>query len=151
MMEKLKNKWAAWMRSVKGRVWSLWARAAGIRALKTVAQTMVANLGVAAALRPGDWLAALSASVLAGLVSLATSLVGLPEEQDGEGGARSWLKSAIIRSVKTIGQSLASGLAAFTMLSEVHWSSVLAAALIAGALSILTSIAGLPEAKAEEA
>lgn len=146
MWKKIEAKVAAWVRSVKGRVWSVWARAAAVRALKTVAQTMVSNLGIAAVLSPGDWLAALSASVLAGLVSLATSLVGLPEEQDEPDNTRSWIKSAMIRSIKTIGQSVASSLAAFTFLSEVHWPAVLAAALIAGALSILTSIAGLPEA-----
>lgn len=146
MWKKIKAKVAAWARSVKGRVWAVWAKAAGVRAIKTVAQTMVANVGIAAAVNPGDWLVALSASLLAGIVSLATSLVGLPEETDGSGGARSWVKSAVIRSIKTIGQSVASSLATFTLLSEVYWPSVLAAALVAGALSILTSIAGLPEA-----
>ncbi len=147
MWKKIKEKVAAWVRSVQGRAWAIWAKAAGIRAIKTVAQTMVANISLAAVVSPDDWMVALSASILAGIASLAMSLVGLPEEKDDTGSARSWVKAALIRSVKTIGQSVASSLAAFTLLSEVYWPTVLAAALVAGALSILTSIGGVPEAK----
>ena len=147
MWKKIKEKVAAWVRSVQGRAWAIWAKAAGIRAIKTVAQTMVANISLAAVVSPDDWMVALSASILAGIASLAMSLVGLPEEKDDTGSARSWVKAALIRSVKTIGQSVASSLAVFTLLSEVYWPTVLAAALVAGALSILTSIGGVPEAK----
>lgn len=147
MWKKIKEKMAAWVRSVQGRAWAIWAKAAGIRAIKTVAQTMVANISLAAVVSPDDWMVALSASILAGIASLAMSLVGLPEEKDDTGSARSWVKAALIRSVRTIGQSVASSLAAFTLLSEVYWPTVLAAALVAGALSILTSIGGVPEAK----
>ncbi len=147
MWKKIKEKVAAWVRSVQGRAWAIWAKAAGIRAIKTVAQTMVANISLAAVVSPDDWMVALSASILAGIASLAMSLVGLPEEKDDTGSARSWVKATLIRSVKTIGQSVASSLAAFTLLSEVYWPTVLAAALVAGALSILTSIGGVPEAK----
>ena len=58
-----------------------WWRAAGIRALRTVAQTAVASLGTAAVLSDVNWLAAASASALAGLLSLLTSLAGLPEAE----------------------------------------------------------------------
>lgn len=56
-----------------------WWKAAGIRALKTVAQTAVATIGTAAALSEVNWLLVASASVLAGILSLLTSLAGLPE------------------------------------------------------------------------
>lgn len=56
-----------------------WIRAAGIRALKTVAQTAVATIGTAAVLSEVNWLMAASAAVLAGLLSLLTSVAGLPE------------------------------------------------------------------------
>ncbi len=56
-----------------------WLRAAGIRALKTMAQTVVATIGTAAVLGEVDWRMALSASVLAGILSLLTSIAGLPE------------------------------------------------------------------------
>lgn len=59
--------------------WKKWAAAAGIRAVKTVAQTSVATIGTAAVLQDVNWVMILSASVLAGVVSLLTSVAGLPE------------------------------------------------------------------------
>ena len=56
-----------------------WARAAGIRAIKTVAQTFVATIGTAAVMGEVNWPMVASASVLAGILSLAPSIAGLPE------------------------------------------------------------------------
>ena len=56
-----------------------WLKAAGIRAIKTVAQTAVATIGTAALLAEVDAVAVVSASVLAGILSLLTSVAGLPE------------------------------------------------------------------------
>ena len=56
-----------------------WAKAAGIRAIKTVAQTFVATIGTAAVMGEVNWPMVASASVLAGILSLATSVAGLPE------------------------------------------------------------------------
>ena len=56
-----------------------WIKAAAVRAIKTVAQTAVATIGTAAVLGEVDWLVVASASVLAGLLSLLTSVAGLPE------------------------------------------------------------------------
>lgn len=61
------------------RSWATWFKAAGIRAVKTVAQTAVATIGTTVALHQVDWLMVGSASVLAGILSLLTSLAGLPE------------------------------------------------------------------------
>lgn len=59
--------------------WRDWWKAAGIRAIKTVAQTAVATIGVSAVMSEVDWLAVASASLLAGILSLLTSVAGLPE------------------------------------------------------------------------
>lgn len=56
-----------------------WFKAAGIRALKTVAQTAIATIGTTAVFHEVNWLIVGSASLLAGILSLLTSLAGLPE------------------------------------------------------------------------
>ena len=56
-----------------------WIKAAGIRAIKTVAQAAIATIGTSAVLSEVDWVMVVSASVLAGILSLLTSLAGLPE------------------------------------------------------------------------
>lgn len=62
-----------------------WAQAAGIRALKTVAQTAIATIGTSAVFSDVDWIVVASASLLAGVLSLLTSVAGLPEvNEDGE-------------------------------------------------------------------
>lgn len=61
-----------------------WIKAAGIRAIKTVAQTAVATIGTAAILSEVNWIAVVSASLLAGVLSLLTSVSGLPEIKQTE-------------------------------------------------------------------
>lgn len=64
-----------------GSNFSEWLKAAGIRALKTVAQTAVATISTSALISEVNWVAVGSASLLAGILSLLTSLAGLPEVQ----------------------------------------------------------------------
>lgn len=63
-----------------------WFKAAGIRALKTVAQTAVATIGTSAYIGEVNWIAVASASVLAGILSLLTSVAGLPEVESDVNG-----------------------------------------------------------------
>lgn len=58
---------------------SNWMKAAGIRALKTVAQTAIATIGTSAVISAVDWRVVVSASLLAGVLSVLTSVAGLPE------------------------------------------------------------------------
>lgn len=64
--------------------WKLWWKAAAVRAIRTVAQTAVATIGTAALFREVDWLTVASASVLAGVLSVLTSVAGLPEVKEAE-------------------------------------------------------------------
>ena len=59
--------------------WKKWCKCAGIRALKTICQTAIATIGTSAAMGDVDWLAVGSTSLLAGILSILTSLAGLPE------------------------------------------------------------------------
>ncbi len=65
--------------TMKNGYWKKWCKAAGVRALKTVAQTAVATIGTSMLLSEVNWVTVASASVLAGALSLLTSVAGLPE------------------------------------------------------------------------
>lgn len=61
-----------------------WIKAAGIRAIKTIAQSAIGCIGAATALGGVDWPLVVSAAVLAGITSVLTSIAGLPEVKDGD-------------------------------------------------------------------
>lgn len=72
------------------RDWKAWFKWAGLRALKTVAQTAIATIGTTALLTEVNWLVVLSASALAGILSLLTSIAGIPEENLPEVKEEEW-------------------------------------------------------------
>jgi len=64
------------------RNWKLWAKAAAVRAVKTMAQTAVAMVGVSAVMQEVNWVAVGSAALLSGVLSVLTSVAGLPEVEE---------------------------------------------------------------------
>ena len=60
-----------------------------------------------------------------------------------------WLKPALIRAIKTIAQTAVAMIGTSVVISDVNWAMVISASILAGLLSVLTSIAGLPEIKEE--
>lgn len=70
------------MEKMKSRNWGLWVKAAGVRAVKTMAQTAVAMLPAAATISAVDWGTVAGTAALAGIASILTSVKGLPEVGD---------------------------------------------------------------------
>ena len=60
---------------------------------------------------------------------------------------KKWIKAALVRCIRTIAQTSVATIGAAAVLSDVNWTMVVSASLLAGLLSILTSVAGLPEVK----
>jgi hypothetical protein len=60
-----------------------------------------------------------------------------------------WIKASLVRAVKTVAQTAVGTIGASTMISEVSWQVVVSASLLSGLVSILTSVAGIPEVEAE--
>lgn len=63
---------------------------------------------------------------------------------------KEWLKAAGVRAIKTVAQTAVAMIGTATIIAEVNWQLVLSASILAGILSLLTSVAGLPELKGEE-
>ena len=61
-----------------------------------------------------------------------------------------WMKAALVRSIKTVAQTAVATIGTAAVLSSVDWRMVVSASVLAGVLSLLTSVAGLPEVKTEE-
>ena len=119
-----------------------WWKAAFIRCLKTMAQTVVSMVTVGTTITAVDWLSVVSVSIMAGIASLATSLAGLPELGSE---SKVWWKAAAIRAIKTVAQVVAGSIAVGATLTSVNWLEIVYISLVAGILSVLTSVTGLPE------
>ena len=66
------------------KYWKDWIKAAGVRAIKTVAQTAVATIGTSAVMGDVNWVMVASASALSGILSLLTSIAGIPEVKESD-------------------------------------------------------------------
>ena len=66
--------------------WKTWIKAAGVRAIKTIAQTAIATIGTSALIAEVDWVMVASASFLSGVLSMLTSIAGIPEVKTIESG-----------------------------------------------------------------
>lgn len=62
---------------------------------------------------------------------------------------KNWIKCAGVRAIKTVAQTAVGVIGASALISEVNWATVISAAALAGVVSLLTSVAGLPECKEE--
>ena len=63
---------------------------------------------------------------------------------------KKWLKAALVRAVKTVAQTSVATIGTSVVISEVNWAMVLSASVLSGVLSLLTSVAGLPEVDVEK-
>lgn len=113
-----------------------WWRSAGLRALYTAIAIAIPYIA-AVQLIDVPWVLALSAAAVGALLSIATSLFGLPES---EGVDLPWWLAALERVTKTFAQSLAGGLTGATFLHDVDWSVLLQAAAGAAFISLLRLI-----------
>ena len=65
----------------------------------------------------------------------------------GKEYAKKWVKAAAVRAIKTVAQTAAATIGTAAVLGDVNWTAVVSASILAGVLSLLTSVAGLPEIK----
>lgn len=121
-----------------------WWKAASLRALRTAVTIAIPYLGTAILFSGVPWLSILSAAALGYIASLVTSLAGIPEAAGKTIPA--WL-ALLERTVKTVAQGIAVGIGNSVLFTDVHWSTILQAALISGLGSLLIGVLGyLPEA-----
>ncbi|MGZ0069962.1 holin [Microbacterium arborescens] len=115
---------------------ALWWKSAAMRALYTAIAIALPYLG-GSLLTEVPWTSVISAGLLGGIASVATSLAGLPE---ADGVDLPWWLAAVERTVKTFGQALAAGLVGPVLLTDVDWLFVLQAAALAALVSLLRLI-----------
>ena len=136
MKEKLKNIFT-----------KAWATAALIRAARTFCQTAVGTIGAAASLGDVKWEMVLSTAALSAILSLLTSVAGLPEIQGEK--PKTWMLAAGIRAMKTVAQTAIATVGTATTVGVVDWKLVLSASILSGIVSLATSMGGLPEVEAK--
>lgn len=122
-----------------------WIKAAGIRALKTMAQAALSVLATTTMITEVDWKLTASTVALAGVASLLMSIKGLPELKQ-TGSRWGWLAAVMIRAARTFAQSAIATIGSAAIFAEVNWPVVLSTAFMAAVLSVITSaITDIPE------
>lgn len=126
----------------------MWWKAAGIRVLKTFAQAAVGLIPAAVTIAEVDWLTVLYSAALAAVLAFLTAFAGLPEV-DGEKYGK--VRAALYRAIRTVAQTAIGMIPAAATIVTVDWKTVLSAAVLAGIVSILMTVANLavPEAEAK--
>lgn len=122
-----------------------WWKAASIRAIRTVAECAAGALTGATAFGGVDWFSIAFSGVMAGVLSMLTSLAGLPEVEPGAVFAGRWWLATGIRTLKTFCQTLASVLAPAVTAGAINWAQALSAAGVAAVITIFICFAGIPE------
>lgn len=117
-----------------------WVKAALIRAAKTFAQAAIGLIPAAAMLSGVDWLTVIGTAALAAVVSIFTSVAGLPEVN---GETYGFWKAAGYRALKTVFQTAISMIPAAISIVEVQWLTVASTSLLAGLVSFLMSVANI--------
>jgi len=121
-----------------------WWKAAALRGVRTSVVIVLPYLGTAVLFTGVPWASVGSAAALGFVASLITSLAGLPEAAGSK--VPVWL-ALTERTTKTVAQGIAVGIGNAVLFSDVHWSTILQAALISGLGSLLLGVLGfLPEA-----
>lgn len=124
-----------------------WIKAAFIRAARTVAESAVSTLTTCVVLSEVNWILLASSSAIAGLGSLLTSLVGLPEVN--EITKSKWVAIAI-RTIKTVAQHALALISSAIFISDVDWTMLLSSSVLAALITILMGLStGLPETTKE--
>ena len=120
-----------------------WWKAAGLRAVRTFAQDALSLIPVAASVAEVDFAKLFGTAALAAVLSMFTSLAGLPELDDGT--PRKWIKAVGVRMLKTAAQTAVAMIPLAISITEVDWLSVASCCAMAALVSLLMSLKGLPE------
>jgi hypothetical protein len=121
-----------------------WWKASVLRGVRTAVVIVIPYVGTVILFKDVDWLTIVSAAGLGFVASLITSLAGIPE---ADGKKVSIWVALVERTVKTVAQALVVGIGNAVLFTDVNWSNITQAALIAGLGSLLLGVLGyLPEA-----
>lgn len=124
----------------------MWWKAAGLRVLKTFAQAAVGLIPAAVTIAEVDWLTVFYSAALAAVLAFLTAFAGLPEVDGTKYGK---VRAALYRAIRTVAQTAIGMIPAAATIVTVDWKTVLSAAVLAGIVSVLMTVANLAVPEAE--